>query len=84
MSTTIHVPPKLLESVDRRARELGLSRNRYICRALERTVEEETGWSSRLRQELAAAREDVEVQHLLEELRAAVAADRTRKPPPEL
>jgi predicted transcriptional regulator len=84
MSTTIHVPSELLSSVDRRAKQLGLSRNRYILRALERAVEEETAWSPELRKELAAASEDPESRRALEELRAAITANRTRKPPPDL
>lgn len=84
MSTTIHVPPELLASVDRRARELGLSRNRYIRLALERVVDEETTWSPRFREELAAAREDPDSGQVLEALLAAVASSRTRKPPPRL
>ncbi len=84
MSTTIHVSPELLASVDRRAGELGISRNRYIVRALERAVESETAWSPRLVEELAAARDDPEGQRAMEELVRVVAANRTCKPPPEL
>lgn len=84
MSTTVHLPPKLLESVDRRAGELGLSRNRYIRRALERALADETRWGARFRQELAAAQEDGDGRQELEELRRAVAIQRTRKPPPPL
>ncbi|HJS73072.1 MAG TPA: ribbon-helix-helix protein, CopG family, partial [Vicinamibacteria bacterium] len=35
MATTVHLPPELMERVDRRAQELGMSRNLYIRRALE-------------------------------------------------
>ena len=45
MPTTVHIPPPLLEAVDRRARALGVSRNRLIVRALEREVSEPSGWS---------------------------------------
>ena len=45
MPTTIHVPPALLKSVDRRAKALGLSRNRLIVRALERVVSDRSGWA---------------------------------------
>ncbi len=84
MSTTVHLPPDLLESVDHRARELGMSRNRYIIRALGRALESETRWSARFVEELAAAGSDDEGRQALEELAAAVAANRTRKAPPEL
>jgi metal-responsive CopG/Arc/MetJ family transcriptional regulator len=73
MSTTVHLPPDLLETVDDRAKELGMSRNRYIIRALERTLETETRWSNRFVEELAAARSDDEGRRALEELRAVVA-----------
>ena len=84
MSTTIHLPPDLLASVDHRARELGVSRNRYILRALERALEAETRWSSRFVEELAAARSDDQGRRALEEMVAAVAANRTRKALPAL
>lgn len=45
MPTTVHVPPALLKSVDRRAKALGLSRNRLIVRALERAVDDRSGWA---------------------------------------
>ena len=84
MSTTIHLPPDLLAAVDRQARDLDMSRNRYIMRALERALATETQWSPGLVEELATARADVDSRRALEELRAAVAAGRTRKEPPAL
>ena len=45
MPTTVHVPPALLKSVDRRAKALGLSRNRLVVRALEREVNDRSGWA---------------------------------------
>ena len=84
MSTTIHMPVQLLAAVDRQARNLEMSRNRYIIGALERTLASETEWSAAFVEELAAARADVEGNRALEELRAAIAASRTRKGPPAL
>ncbi|HSR50878.1 MAG TPA: hypothetical protein VLV83_08610 [Acidobacteriota bacterium] len=84
MSTTVDLPPDLLESVDDRARELGLSRNRYIIDALKLALERETQWSPRFVQELEAAREDKEGGQTLRELAEAIAARRTRKDPPAL
>ncbi len=84
MSTTVHLSPHLLESVDHQARELGLSRNRYIIRALERTLESETRWSVRFAEELAAAHSDDEARRTLEEVVAVIATNRTRKEPPAL
>ena len=84
MSTTVHLPADLLATIDRRAQGLGMSRNRYIVRALERTVATEARWSARLVAELAAAGADSEGRQALVELRAAIAANRTRKEPPAL
>ena len=84
MSTTVHLPAALLVSVDRQARELDMSRNRYVVRALERALATETQWSATFVGELTAARGDVEGQRALEQVRAAVTANRTRKGPPAL
>ena len=45
MPTTIHIPDALLKSVDKRAKALGISRNRLIVRALEHAVAERANWS---------------------------------------
>lgn len=84
MSTSIHLPPDLLQSVDHRARELGMSRNRYVIRALEQSLETEARWSARFVEELAVARSDDEGRQALEELATAIAGNRTRKAPPAL
>lgn len=44
-STTVRIPGPLLETVDARARAQGISRNRFILRALERVLEEGKSWS---------------------------------------
>jgi hypothetical protein len=45
MPTTVHIPAALLKSVDRRAKALGVSRNRLIVRALEQAVSERSRWA---------------------------------------
>ena len=45
MATSVHIPKRLLDAVDRRAKQLGLSRNRLIVRALERDLAHESAWS---------------------------------------
>ena len=45
MPTTVHIPPRLLAAAQRRARSLGISRNRLIVRALEREVADVSSWS---------------------------------------
>ncbi len=45
MPTTVHIPDPLLKSVDRRAKALGISRNRLVIRALEQAVRVRSGWA---------------------------------------
>jgi metal-responsive CopG/Arc/MetJ family transcriptional regulator len=82
MPTTVHIPAALLKSVDRRARALGVSRNRLIVRALERAVSERTGWAPEF---LARLRNvDATTREAADELLAAVKERRRSKPPREL
>ena len=84
MSTTIHLSGDLLAAVDRRAKDLRLTRNRYIVQALERSLHSDTAWSPAFVEELRAARQDRELQRTLAEMRAAIKANRTSKGPPAL
>jgi hypothetical protein len=43
--TTVHIPEKLLNEVDKRAKTLRLSRNRFIVDALQKALAEEPPWS---------------------------------------
>ena len=52
MPTTVHIPAALLKSVDRRAKALGISRNRLIVRALEQAVTERSGWAPEFLEQL--------------------------------
>lgn len=45
MPTTIHIPETLLSEVDKRAKTLNLSRNRFIVDALQKALTEEPPWS---------------------------------------
>ncbi len=80
----MHLPAELLERVDRRAHELGVSRNLYIRRALELAVEEEASWSPAFLKMLEDAASDVESRTAVSEMMAAIASRRTRKNPPAL
>lgn len=53
MPTSVHIPKQILAAVDRRARRLKLSRNRYIVRALEKELANETEWSPGFFEQLA-------------------------------
>ena len=73
MPTTVHIPPALLKSVDRRAKALGVSRNRLIVRALERAVTERAGWAPEFLERLRDVDDDTveAVDDLLEGVKQA-------------
>jgi predicted transcriptional regulator len=80
MPTTVHIPPALLKSVDRRARALGVSRNRLIVRALERAVTERTGWAPEFLDGLRDV-DDAVVDAVDDLLRDVTRARRSRRAP---
>ncbi len=82
MPTTVHIPAALLKSVDRRAKALGVSRNRLIVRALERAVTEPSGWAPEFIHQLRNV--DRETAAAVDELAAAVKQARRSKPPHDL
>ena len=84
MATTVHLPEELLARVDRRARELGVSRNRFIVRALEKVVDEPTEWSPGFLEALADAAADADAGDAVVEMMRAIATGRTRNRPVEL
>jgi hypothetical protein len=65
--TTVHIPGRLLQSLDRRARALGISRNQLIVRALEREVGQRTRWAPEFLERLRDVDEETSaaVDHLL-------------------
>ncbi len=82
MNTTIRLSDELLAAVDRRAKDLRLTRNRYIEQALERSLRSDTAWSPAFVEELRAASQDRELQRTLAEMRGAIKANRMSKGPP--
>jgi len=82
MPTSVHIPKPLLAEVDRRARELGVSRNRVIVRALESELRARSEWSPGFFEHLASQgpRHAGEVDEMLRTIREA----RTRKRAPSL
>lgn len=84
MSTTIHLAAELLSAVDGRAKDLRITRNRYIVRALERALREDTQWSPALVDEVRALHQDAGHQRVLAEMRDAIRTNRTSKGPPAL
>ena len=82
MPTTVHIPSGLLKSVDRRARALGVSRNRLIIRALEEAVSERPRWTPEF---LARLREtDRDTRDAVDDLLSAVKAARRSRVPRDL
>ena len=84
MSTTIHLSGELLAAVDRRAQDLRVTRNRYIVRALERSLRDDTEWSTAFVEEIRAARHDPEDRRVLSAMLRAIKANRMSKGPPAL
>jgi predicted transcriptional regulator len=82
MPTTVHIPPALLKSVDRRAKALGVSRNRLIVRALEQAVTERSGWSPEFLEKLRSV--DPDTVEAADELLADVREARRSKAPHRL
>ena len=82
MPTTVHIPDPLLKSVDRRAKALGISRNRLVVRALEQAVSAREGWSPEFLQRLRNV--DRETGSAVDELLTAVTEARRSKQPREL
>lgn len=82
MPTTVHIPDARLKSVDRRAKALGLSRNRLIVRTLEKAVSERSTWAPDFLARLRHVDEDTvaAVDDLVEAVRQA----RRSKPPRDL
>ena len=78
MPTSVHLPPELLEAVDRRARALRISRNQLVVRALEREVEGGNDWSPGFFELLSNV--TPETQHDVDELLKQVRAARSSKP----
>ena len=82
MPTTVHIPDPLLKSVDRRAKALGISRNRLVVRALEQAVSVRSAWSPEFLEHLRNV--DQETSAGVDELLAAVKRARRSKEPHDL
>jgi metal-responsive CopG/Arc/MetJ family transcriptional regulator len=82
MPTTVHIPDLLLKSVDRRAKALGISRNRLVVRALEQAVSARADWSPEFLQRLRTV--DRETSTAVDELLAAATQARRSKEPRDL
>ena len=82
MATTVHIPDPLLKSVDRRAKALGISRNRLVVRALEQAVSVRSDWAPEFLQRLRHV--DRDTSAAVDELLVAVRQARRSKEPRDL
>jgi hypothetical protein len=82
MPTSLHIPQPLLTEVDRRARHLGMSRNRFIVRVLQKEIADQTRWSPGFFERLAEV--DADDVEAVRELERSIRSARTRKGPPRL
>lgn len=82
MPTTVHIPAVLLRLVDRRAKALGVSRNRLIVRALEQAVKHRSAWTPEFLERLRTV--DRETREAVDELLVAVKQARRSTEPRDL
>ena len=80
VATSVHIPDNLLKEVDRRAKTLKMSRNRYIVEALRKVLADQTSWSAPFLEQLDRLAPVEGVDELLDGIKAR----RTRKGPPKL
>jgi predicted transcriptional regulator len=80
VATTVHIPDELLAKVDERAKAMKMARNRYIVEALRKALSEQSEWSPAFLEKL----DELEPIDGMDELEAAILANRTRKPAPRL
>ena len=81
MPTSVHIPEKLLKKADKRAKALGISRNRLIVQALEKELEQQSDWSPGFFEQFTPL--DAETARLFDESMAVVKASRrSKKAPP--
>jgi metal-responsive CopG/Arc/MetJ family transcriptional regulator len=78
--TTVYIPDDVLEAVDKRAKRLNMSRNRFVVEALKRVLQEQAEWSPDFTRALATLKPIEGVNEMLREIRK----HRTRKAPPRL
>lgn len=80
MPTSVHIPKPLLAAVDRKAKELRISRNRLIVQVLERELERE--WSPGFFERLDQI--DADTAETFRKSMDVVVSSRRSKKPPEL
>jgi hypothetical protein len=82
VSTSVHLPRRLLEALDRRARALRISRNKLITQAIERELSTDGDWSPEFFDRLEER--DDEVSAAVDQMLEDVVQTRRSKVTPEL
>ncbi len=81
MATSVHIPKGVLEAVDRKARALRISRNRFIIRALEHEISNETGWREGFFEILQES--DPVLSSAVDKMLSSIQKNRSSKAPPK-
>ena len=77
MTTTVHIPDDILEQVDRRARDLRISRNRYIIESLRRTLSIHDDWPPEFLESIRSwSSSEAEVGQAVDGMVAAIQSNR--------
>jgi predicted DNA-binding protein len=82
IATSIRFPDELVEALDRRAAALGLTRSELIIRAVEKALEEDSGWSPAFREALSV--NDPELEAAADQMMREIRRARTRSRGPRL
>ena len=82
MATTIHIPDELLSALDRRAKQLGVSRNRLIVRAVEESLRSRSAWPPEFLERLRNV--EAEGARAVDEMLDHILKGRRSKGPPSL
>jgi predicted transcriptional regulator len=77
MPTSVHLPDKLLDAVDRKAKALRISRNQLVVRALEREVQD-AEWSIGFFERLAQT--DAATSRAIDDMMRNIRKTRRSKP----
>ena len=77
MPTSVHLPSKLLEAIDRKAKALRISRNQLVVQALEREVQD-ADWSPGFFERLADT--DSETSRAIDDMMSDIRKARRSKP----
>lgn len=81
-TTSIRLPDELLEALDERAAELGVTRSQLIVQAVERALEDRAEWSPAFLKAIGTPRPDL--QEAVDEMAEAIWEHRSRSDAPDL